>query len=383
MKIGYDVSQTGKLKAGCGYLAYSLGQALSEFDTQNEYFLFPTFGDFYLDPDWPKDTLQVNRPNFQRGSSQRNLEEAQKFWRNPSADFEQRLGNPDIIHANNFYCPTQLKRARLVYTLYDLGHIQNPDWTTEANRVGCFEGTFNASLHADFIVAISDYSRRHFLNVFPHYPSSRMAVVPLASRFAGQPVPAQPEALGYLKPGQFWLNVATIEPRKNPRRLAQAYARLKAEVGATYPLVLAGGRGWLMEDFEDYLIELGIREDVHLLGYVDDSTVIWLLKNCFALVYPSLFEGFGLPVLEAMSQGAAVITSNTTSIPEVIGDAGLLIDPMDVESIYQAMRQLYQGEIDRSSLQTRGLERSKLFSWQSSARQVMSIYEQVMGMEKL
>ncbi len=383
MRIGFDVSQTGKNKAGCGYLAYSLGQTLAKIDTTNEYLLYPTFGDFFFDPNWPSDTLQVGNHRFRRGLAQHNFEEIQSFWRHPSNNFEERLGNPDIIHANNFFCPYGLRRSRLVYTLYDLGHVKNPDWTTEANRVGCFAGTFKASLYADFIVAISEFSRLHFLEVFPHYPAERIEVVPLASRFAAQDVSRKPEKLGYLEPGKFWLNVATIEPRKNPRRLAQAYARLKADGGGTFPLVLAGGQGWLMEDFEDYLVELGIREDVHLLGYVDDSTVIWLLKNCFALVYPSLFEGFGLPVLEAISQGAAVITSNTTSLPEVIGDAGLLVDPFDVDSIYQAMRRLALGEVNRAELQAKGYERSKMFSWESSARKVLDVYEQVLKLEKL
>jgi len=383
MKIGFDISQTGNTKAGCGYLAYSLGRALAEIDKHNEYLLYPTFGDFFLDPEWPETTLKINQANFRRGLAHRNLNEAQSFWRTPPADFEERLGSPDIIHANNFYCPVGLQRTRLVYTQYDLGHIQNPDWTTEANRIGCFDGNFKASLYADFIIAISDFSRRHFLEVFPHYPAERMAVVPLASRFAGQPVPSQPEKVNFLQSGKFWLNVATIEPRKNPRRLAQAYAKLKAEIGPTYPLVLAGGQGWLMDDFQDTLQQLGIHQDVHLLGYIDDSTVIWLLKNCFALVYPSLFEGFGMPVLEAMSQGAAVITANTTSLPEVIGDAGLLVDPLQVDSIYQAMRRLTLGEVDRASLQAKALKRSGLFSWQSAARQVRDIYEQVVKLPKL
>jgi glycosyltransferase involved in cell wall biosynthesis len=383
MRIGYDVSQTGKSKAGCGYLAYSLCQNLAELDKTNEYWLYPTFGDMYLDPDWPASTLQIIQSNFQRAAGQRNLEEAQLFWRNPSPDFELRLGSPDIVHANNFYCPTGLQKARLVYTLYDMSFLSHPEWTTEANRMGCFDGVFKSSFLADFIVAISRYTQQDFLSVFPHYPAERTAVMPLASRFSGQSIPPRPKELNYLTPGQFWLNVATMEPRKNQRRLAEAYARLKEEVGASFPLVFAGGKGWMLDDFEAFLIQLGIREDVHLLGYVDDNAVIWLLKNCFALVYPSLFEGFGLPALEAMSLGAAVITSNTTSIPEVTGDAALLVDPLDVESIYQAMRRLQMGEVDRGVLQNRAYERSQLFSWQTAAHQILEIYTQVQQLPKL
>lgn len=383
MRIGYDISQTGKNKAGCGYLAYSLCQNLAEVDQNNEYWLYPTFGDMYFDPDWAASTLQIAQSNFQHRVGQRNLEEAQLFWRNPSRDFELSLGNPDLIHANNFYCPTGLTQAKLVYTLHDVAFLSHPEWTTETNRMGCFDGVFKASFLADFIITTTRYTLQDFLSVFPYYPAERTAVIPLASRFSGQSIPVQPKELSYLTPGQFWLNVATLEPRKNQRRLAEAYARLKAEVGVSFPLVFAGGKGWMLDDFETFLKQLGIREDVHLLGYVDDNTVIWLLKNCFALVYPSLFEGFGMPPLEAMSLGAAVITSNTTSIPEVTGDAALLVDPCDVGAIYQAMRQLYLGEVDRAALQNRAYERSQLFSWQSAARQVLEIYAQVQQLPKL
>ncbi len=382
MRIGYDVSQTGNTKAGCGYMAYSLGKALASIDSQNEYLLYPTIGDLFLDPNWAVATMQIDRPNFRRGLAHRNLEEAYPFWNNPPDDFEEQLGRPDIIHLNNFYCPAGIKRARLVYTLHDLSFLAHPEWTTETNRVVCFDGTFKASLYADFVVAVSDYSRQHFLETFPYYPNERITVVPLASRFAGKTAPPRPADLSFLQPGQFWLDLATIEPRKNHRRLVEAYARLKYTTGKTFPLVLVGGYGWLMKDFEETLCQLGIREDVHLLGIADDDSATWLYANCFAFVYPSLFEGFGLPVLEAMSQGAAVITSNTTSLPEVTGDAGLLVDPLDVESIYQAMRSLSEGEVDRSELQRKGFERSKLFSWEASARQVLSIYNHVMTLDK-
>ncbi len=382
MKIGFDVSQTGNNKAGCGYLAYSLGKALASIDSQNEYLLYPTFGEHYLDPKWASDTLQINRPNFRRGLAHHDLGEAFPFWSNPPTNFEQQLGSPDIIHSNNYYCPAGLKQARLVYILYDLNFLIQPEWTTETNRIVCFDGTFKASLYADFVVAISDFSRRHFLEIFPYFPPERMAVVPLASRFSGTVAPPRPAHLSDLQPGQFWLDIATIEPRKNHRRLVEAYARLKSEAGETFPLVLAGGQGWLMEDFEDLLCQLGIRENVRLLGNISDDDVAWLYNNCFAFVYPSLFEGFGMPVLEAMSLGAAVITSNTSSLPEVTGDTGLLVDPLDVDSIYQAMRRVAVGEVSRSELQRKGYERSKLFSWEASARQVLSIYNHVMTLEK-
>ena len=378
MRIGFDVSQTGRLKAGCGYFADSLIRSLSDIDAKNEYLLYPTFGNFYFDPEWQTATVEVDGIRMRRGLAHETRDAAQAFWTRPPADVEAQLGHPDVVHANNFFCPTTLRKASLVYTLYDLSFLEHPEWTTEANRSGCFDGVFNASLYADRIIAISQYSRRHFLETFPHYPSERVVVVPPASRFTHRGGIAHPESLPPLEPDRFWLSVGTLEPRKNQRRLLRAYAGLRARWGRTFPLVLAGGQGWMMNDFEKLVAELGLGSDVILTGYVSDETLQWLYQNCFAFVYPSLFEGFGLPVLEAMSCGAAVITSTTTSLPE-IGSAAVLVDPRGEEAITGAMRKLSIGEIDREMLKQQGLEQSARFSWRQTAERIRDVYREVMG----
>jgi glycosyltransferase involved in cell wall biosynthesis len=378
MRIGFDVSQTGQAKAGCGWFADSLIRHLAEIDSQNEYLLYPTFGDLYWDAQGPEATTQINKPNFRRGLSHPTLAEAQQFWRNPDAQFEAQLGSPDIVHSNNFFCPRGLTRARLVYTLYDLIFLEHPESTTEANRVGCFAGVFNASLRADLIVAISNYSRRHFLDTFPHYPPDRVHVVHLASRFQLRADCTRPEKLARLQPGRFWLNVGTIEPRKNLRRLLQAYARLKEQLGGSFPLVLAGGKGWLMEGFDSFVEQLGLRQDVVILGYAEESELQWLYQNCFAFLYPSLFEGFGLPVLEAMSLGAPVIASNTTSLPEIVGPTGLLVDPFQEGDIFQAMLKLSIDHTFRAKLRDSLVEQAKQFSWIRTASEVQKVYREAL-----
>ncbi len=377
MRIGFDVSQTGSAKAGCGYFADSLIRHLAEIDTENEYILYPTFGGVYWDPHWPDATCQIDRPNFRRGVGHASLDEAQQFWDNPPPDLETRLGNPDIIHANNFFCPTGLQNTRLVYTLHDLAFIEHPEWSTEPNRVGCFTGVFNASLYADVIIAVSDYSRQHFLQVFPHYPADRIVVIHEASRFSYRPDLTKPLSLSRLAPEQFWLTVGTLEPRKNHLRLLRAYAQLKTLLGKTFPLVLAGGTGWLMDEFEKTLDDLGLRQDVILLGYVGDTELQWLYQNCFAFVYPSLFEGFGLPVVEAMSLGAAVIASDATSIPEIVGDAGILCNPSGDEAVAQAMLQVSLQEQLRQRVREMALHRAAKFSWHAAARAVLGSYDTV------
>src|SRR5262249_19420115 len=140
-------------------------------------------------------TVKVDGHHVRRGLAHGTPDAARAFWSRPPDDLEAQLGHPDVIHANNFFCPTTLRSVKLVYTLYDLSFLEQPEWTTEANRAGCSDGVFKASLYADRIIAISAYSRRHFLQTFPHYPSENVVVVPPASRFVRRAGTGRPKGL--------------------------------------------------------------------------------------------------------------------------------------------------------------------------------------------
>ena len=346
----------------------------------NRYTLHPSFGDFYFDP----------RMALSRGYSGANVRVGPRHWTRGSAagfwsraDLDAALGRPDVVHANNFWCPTTLRTSRLVYTCYDLGFLVEPAWTTEANRVGCFQGMFRSAIHADWIVAISESTRAHYLETFPHFPADRIRVIHPCSRFDPAALRARrPSRAAPLEPGRYWLSVGTIEPRKNQRRLAQAYARYLALGGAAMPLVLAGGSGWLMEDFAATLRDLGVDPHVLRLGYVDDAELAWLYRNCFANLYPSLFEGFGLPVLEGMQFGAPTIASNASSIPEVAGEAAILVAPEDVEAWAQAMLRLANDTGMRAALGARAGARASAFDWRVSAQRLLDLYGEAMRSPK-
>jgi len=382
MKIGFDISQTGSEKAGCGFFADSLIRHLAEIDRENEYILYPTFGNHYMDPHWASSTCRIAQPNFSRGSGHKTLRAARDFWNNPLDSLEKHLGDPDIIHSNNFFCPTGLRKARLVYTLYDLSFLAHPEWATEENRIACFEGVFNASIFADFIIANSDYTRNHFLETFPHYPADRIRTIYEASRFKLSTDAPKPKIFSALEHDMFWLSVGILEPRKNHKGLLAAYASLKREAGNRFPLVLAGGKGWLMDDFKRQIESLGLQHDVILPGYVDDKDLQWLYQNCFAFVYPSYFEGFGLPVIEAMSLGAPVIVSNVTSLPEIVGEAGMLIDPTSQEELCRAMQRLISEPGLRDELRRKAPQRASQFSWHSAAAQVKDLYIRSLSLKK-
>lgn len=381
MKIGFDVSQTGLAKAGCGFFAENLIHHLAGMDADNHYVLYPTFGNHYWDTH-SQATCQINAPNFQTGLKHSSMMDAKKFWQQPAALIEKKLGDVDILHANNFFCPPKLPRTRLVYTLYDLSFLEHPECTTEHNRIACFEGVLQASLHADLIISISHYSREHFLQVFPHFPAERIVVAHPASRFDAKATMQKAHKLRHLHSQQFWLHVGTIEPRKNIKRLLQAYAKLRMQQPETHPLVLAGKQGWMEDDVEQLIKTLNLQNHVRLLGYVENEELQWLYQHCFCLVYPSLFEGFGLPILEAMSYGAPVITSHVSSIPEVVGEAGLLINPEREDEIVQAMVRVATDDTYRAQIKLSAIEQANLFSWHNTAKITLQNYREVLALPK-
>jgi glycosyltransferase involved in cell wall biosynthesis len=181
-------------------------------------------------------------------------------------------------------------------------------------------------------------------------------------------VPAQP----------YILNVGTLEPRKNLAGLLQAFARARRK-GLPHSLVVVGANGWGNSSVERLVDELGIREHVHVSGFVDDQTLPRLYAAADFFVYPSLYEGFGLPVLEAMACGAPVITSNVSSMPEVAGGAALLVDPRSTDELCDAMLRLAGDGQLRSLLRVKGKERAGQFSWERTAEQTWQIYQEVMG----
>jgi glycosyltransferase involved in cell wall biosynthesis len=374
MQIDFDISQTGSARAGCGYYTHAMIKAMLAIAPQHRYALHPSFGDFYFDAKMPV-LNPYSGEHVSYGPRHLTRETARAFWND--AELEAALGHPDIIHANNFWTPVQITSSRLIYTLYDMGFAVDPAWTTEANRVGCFDGVFRSSVAADWVVAISEYSRAHYLKLFPHFPSDRVRVVYPCSRFddstkQGSP----PAAVKHLGTGEFLLSVGTIEPRKNQRMLVRAYAKYLEAGGRWLPLVLAGGNGWLMEDFRDYLSKLGISDHVILTGYVSDNELIWLYRNCYASLYPSVFEGFGLPVLEGMQFGAPTLSSNTTSMPEVAGDAAILLSPHDEQAWTQSMLDLVSDRDKRHRLGLAASAQARQFDWQRSAASMLAVYEE-------
>jgi glycosyltransferase involved in cell wall biosynthesis len=376
MRIGYDVSQTAEEKAGCGFFADQIIRSLLKMDKINEYILYPTFYS-YRNPSFAQAT-KIEAKNCHPHFKGMSFHAMVHMWEIKMEDRTEWLGSPDIVHSNNFSCIKDHK-AKIVFTIYDVAPMVYPEFTTEENRVICFDGLFSASLYADHCIAISEYTKKSFLHYFPHYPEKRITVVHLGTReslISNMNADLKVKVLKKFDiAGEFWLGVGTIEPRKNYRLLIEAYSEL---IDQKRPLVIAGGKGWLESDLGQRIKQSGIKERVKFLGYVTDEELSVLYSSCFAFIYPSFYEGFGLPVLEAMSCGAAVITSNTSSLPEVGAEAVLYIDPWSKESLVEKMKLLMDHPLLIQELRKKSKERSKMFSWNKAAERVLQVHKMAM-----
>ena len=270
------------------------------------------------------------------------------------------------------------------FLIPDLTSILMPEHHLPENRDHWCRLFDTISNNSGLVITYSDHTRQEAITHLGLAPE-RVVAIPLGygAEYCVLPsdrVAAALQPLG-LVPGKYILNVGTLEPRKNHILLFRAYAKLKDRgLVNGVPLVLAGGRGWLYESVEEELSRLGLREDVRFVGFVDCLSELY--NGAAMMVYPSRYEGFGLPPLEAMACGTPVIVSNTTSLPEVVGTAGVLVDPDDVDGLAEAIARVLTDSEYRLSLSTAGLNRASRFSWASCAKNMYAAYETAVARRK-
>ena len=375
LRIGFDVAQTCQERAGCGWYADSLARALAAAEPENEYFLYHHFGNWFNDR---TDTgTRIDAPHVRSPLRDLSLQEAAAFWEGVRAGETTLPGEPDIVHANSYQAPP-VGRARQVFTVYDVSYWVHPEFTTDGNRLHCQEGVFAALRRADGFVFISGSSHREFARVLPGWLERHgkpWVVTPLGQR---ERPAAEAAAVPAADGGDFWLAVGTLEPRKNYETLLDALDLYWSRSPRPLPLRIAGGGGWKSDTLKEHLAVLERAGRVERLGYVPDADLRRLYASAQALVFPSWHEGFGLPVLEAMSHGAPVICSDRASLPEVGGDAAVYIDPASAESICQAMLALEADPVRRGRLIESGRWQASRFSWEKTARETLAFYRRVL-----
>ncbi|MEA3338108.1 MAG: glycosyltransferase family 1 protein [Chloroflexota bacterium] len=301
-----------------------------------------------------------------------------RLWTHLRLSAEVMRNPPDVLFVPSHVLPLIHPRPSVV-TVHDLGYHYFPEAHRARDRWYLDLGTrFNAR-SADRVIADSRATRADLLGLFD-LDAEKVPVV-----YLGRDQNLKPETnserlqdvkgrLGLRDP--YVLTVGTLQPRKNLARLVDAFSRVQARVDAAQ-LVLAGRVGWLSDPIFEQVKRFGLEDHVLFPGYVEDSDLAALLSGAAAFAFPSLYEGFGFPVLEAQACGTPVLASNTSSLPEVAGDGALFVDPLDVEAIADGLYRLLSDQALRNRLRAEGFANIQRFSWQRCARETLAVLEKV------
>lgn len=293
---------------------------------------------------------------------------------------ESFLGPVDVFHSLNAAVLPQRKGRRIV-TVHDLTCLHFPQFHPWTRRALFRLGIRRAARLADAIIVPSSATKS---DLAARFPAAEPKIRVIAEAHGEQFLPLSPTAtMGVigrygLPYRDYLLFVGNIEPRKNLLAVVEAYNRLRRRTRSAPCLAIAGGEGWKNRPIHHAAAASPFAGDIRFLGRVTDGELPALMNGALALVYPSLYEGFGLPPLEAMACGTPVITSNRSSLPEVVGDAALLVDPGDTAELADAMARIVDEEPLREDLRERGLKQAQGFSWHETARMTVQVYESVL-----
>ncbi|NWG04922.1 MAG: glycosyltransferase family 4 protein [Syntrophaceae bacterium] len=377
IRIGIDISRTVDEAIGVGYYAKNLVDALAKVDMENDYLLYGIFYDCF--PKGWKKVVTPKSSNFSLHQKRWPSWWVNRKWKNFGKYKDRLMGEIDILHSTAFTVPP-VSRPKIVVTIPDLSCFIYPQFHTEANHQFVTKNLHLAARRANLIISISQNTKKD-IKRYLHVPDEKIEVTHLAAGeiFLNE---CPPDSIASIKTKYhitkpYFLAVGSIEPRKNLSRALIAFKAFIEMKGTHYQFVIAGGKGWKNETFYNLLKKLDIDPHLVFTGYVPEEDLPALYQGAEVFVYPSFYEGFGLPVLEAMASGTPVITSNTSSLPEVAGEAALMVNPMEVFEIFEAMEALITNPSLREELKGKGLEQSKKFTWEKTARQTLVIYQKV------
>jgi glycosyltransferase involved in cell wall biosynthesis len=370
--IAIDAHSVGTGLAGNETYAVNLVEALAEVDRENRYTVYVTREEAVerFGGRWPNVSVRRTLPHT-------------PLVRIPlTLSAELRRRPVDLLHVQ--YTAPPLAPCPVVSTIHDLSFEHLPETFKRRSRVQLRLTVRATARRAAHVIAPSEYTRRDLLETYGLDPG-RVTAVPLAVSPHFRPVREASELERvrrlYGITGEYVLAVGSIQPRKNLGRLVRAYSALhRARGRSNLPqLVLVGKKAWLYGETLRAIEAEGVGGSVVLTGYVTEGDLPALYTGALCFAYPSYFEGFGLPPLEAMSCGAPVLTGNLTSLPEVVGDAGLTVDPFDTEALADALARLIDDADLRAHLRARGLDRARGFDWRDTARMTLQVYRRVMS----
>jgi glycosyltransferase involved in cell wall biosynthesis len=370
MKIGIPVKVlTHKEIHGIGYYVYHLLEALLALESPHEYQLMAPREPLHLPPNAKKNVV-LSSPSF-----------CFSYTGFPRAFRKQRC---DLAFVPKEVVPFNIKKP-VVITVYDLHYLRCP----QAEKKKSVRDQLTHSLHyrmakrhfqrADAILAISQHTKNELIELCG-VPPEKITVTALAydntlfHPYAEAEIAAVKAKYGLHQP--YFINTSSVWwAKKNILRLIEAFANLRQRNSIPHQLIIPGSRGDCYDAIVESIERKGLKEEIKLLEYVQKKDLALLIAGAEALVFPSLHEGFGLVILEAMACGCPVITSNVAAMPEVAADAALLVDPYNVDAIEQAMAMMiYHPEL-KKSLKQKGLERARCFSWKSTAQETLKVFD--------
>ena len=361
MRIGVDVRSLSEPTTGIGRYTLNLLQIMIN-NSSHEWVLYSYRP--ILNGEWNKENVTIRTlhlPNWIRGSYILWLQTILPFW--------LKQDKVDLFWSPAHRLPVFISNSiATVVTIHDLA------WKTVPETMKPFGQFLDSFLMpksiriADKIIAVSNSTAQELYKEAPVVENKTMVIYEAASLLQDNL-----EIFDFCE-GKYLLFVGTIEPRKNLKRLLEAYALLSNDIRDKYPLLIIGGKGWGSEDINLIIDYLNLKKFVKVLGYLTNKELVKFYSQAYLFVMPSLYEGFGLPILEAMSFGVPVVTSNTSSMPEIAGDCAILVNPRSISSIKEGIE---QGLIDfklRKKLSKASVERSKLFSWDKAANETMEVF---------
>jgi len=368
MRIAIDAHSVGSQLAGNETYAVNLIEALAAVDQSNQYTLYVTRQSAI-------DRFANRWPNF---NVKRTVPHTPLVRIPVTLSAELRRNPVDVLHVQ--YTAPPLAPCPVVVTIHDLSFEHLPETFNRRSRAQLRLTVRRTARKAAQILTLSEFSRRDIVDTYRIAPN-RVSVTPAAAPSHFKPIEDETELRKireiYGIERDYILSVSSIQPRKNLIRLIEAYSCLRGSrpEGKLPQLVLVGKRGWLDNETFRAAQRHSANNDIAFTGYVAEKDLPALYSGATCFVYPSFFEGFGLPVLEAMQCGAPVIAGNRTSIPEVVGKAGLLFDPFDTNSLVQALTRMLDNSEYRAALRIQGLERAREFDWKQTARMTLQAYQ--------
>lgn len=380
MKLGLELQPCLKNRSGIGIYTYELTKRLKEFEEikfQGNIFNF--FNRNNIEEDIPELSLNKNICSLFPYSIYR------RVWRWIPIKYNSLFKNDsDVYHFFNFIVPPRVK-GKVITTVYDMTYKLYPETMDKRNLKRLNDDMEYSVNRADKIITITESSKSDivkFLNVDP----CKIEIVPCGvdyHKFNSTFLDNEKSNVRdkYNLPENYILYMGTLEPRKNIESIIQAFSLLKAKDDVSnnkFKLVIAGKKGWLFESIFKLVEDLNLKNEVIFTDYVDekDKPIIYQMASLF--VFPSLYEGFGIPVLEAMAASVPVITSNVSSLPEVAGDAAVLVEPKDIDSIAGNMNKILNDDELRNDLIKKGQIQAQKFTWEASAEKLHKIYKSMM-----